>query len=88
MLICVVTVPVCSAQTARSKPKPKHPTVSELLEMFAATQERTKSFIMKVETTKQGKGTLFNNVPMEMFSSSEVRFDGKRCSYRSFWTFS
>ncbi len=50
MLISVVTVPVCSAQTARSKGKPKHPTALELLDKYAQTQDKLRSYISKFET--------------------------------------
>jgi hypothetical protein len=40
MLICVVTVPVCSAQTARTRPKLNHPTVQQLRDSEAEQQAK------------------------------------------------
>ncbi len=39
MLICVVTVPVCSARSRRGKAKPVRMSVLEILDKFAETQE-------------------------------------------------
>ena len=86
MLICVVAVPVCSAQTARSKPKPKHPTTLELLDRYAETQDKIQSFRIVTET--QAKGA--TNHPADSSSKgkthytvthSDLRTDGKKASH-------
>ena len=45
MLICAGFVPFCSAEAARSEGKPKHPTVSELLDKYSQALDSTQSFI-------------------------------------------
>jgi hypothetical protein len=84
MLICVGFVPVCSAGTALSKGKPKHPTVSELLDKYAETLGKLKSFILKAQTSRKGKSS---TRAMGKFSTDysyeyELRFDGNRASVR------
>ena len=83
MLICVGFVPVCSAGTTHSKAKPKHPTVSELLDKYAETQDKLKSFIVKFERTRYHASTSLSGRlprlgPSEPTGFNEVRFDGKR----------
>jgi type II secretory pathway component GspD/PulD (secretin) len=46
MLIFVVTVPVCSAGTARSRPKPPHPTALELLDKYTETQDSANAVVI------------------------------------------
>ncbi|MBC8218503.1 MAG: hypothetical protein H8E73_08565, partial [Planctomycetes bacterium] len=69
ILICVVTVPVCSAGTARSKGKLKHPTALELLDKYAETQNKVQSFI--AETVSLGE-----------FVSSNPEYKGEKRYYR------
>jgi hypothetical protein len=81
MLICVVTVPVCSAQTARTKGKQKYPTASELLGKYTTTQNKVRSFISKSETSSTGVYS-WENLEKKVFTSAEVWFDGDRGAVR------
>lgn len=49
LLFCAGLVPVCSAGTARSKAKPKHPSAAELLDKYVKSQDKIKSFVLKFE---------------------------------------
>jgi len=49
VLICTGFVPVSSARTARSKARPAHPTAFELLDKYATTQDKVKSFTLRYE---------------------------------------
>ena len=84
MLICVVTVPVCSAQTARSKPKPKHPTASELLDKYAENLSKRQSYIAKTESSVVGSKTYTRGIRDNRvkYNAGELRFDGDRVSSR------
>lgn len=81
MTICLALTVLCLLKVSASSAN--NPDAFELLDKYAATQEKTQSFIMKVEVAQKGKATSYKNVSMEMFSSSEDRFDGKRFSSRS-----
>jgi len=84
MLICLVTVPVCSARSGRGKAKPVPMSVSDLLDKYAETQDRLQSIILKSESrgTKScyriEAGTVFYS-----FCSQELRYDGKRICVRA-----
>ena len=85
MLICVVTVPVCSAGTPRSKGNLKHPAAFELLDKYAAGQEKMRSFTAKVETSREGfsSGTRSDKPRrFRMYAEADVRFDGQRACFR------
>lgn len=85
MLICVVAVPVCLAEAARSEGKPKHPTVSELLDKYTLALDSTQSFI----STWEYSGIGSCNIPSwgmrkknaKTFSEGEHRTDNKGRSY-------
>jgi len=85
-LICVVTVPVCSAKAILRRTKEKHPTAFELLDKYTETQNKLKSFILKAQTSRKGKSS---TAAMGKFSTDysyeyELRFDGKRASLRRY----
>ncbi|MHC4483470.1 MAG: hypothetical protein ACYSW4_07980, partial [Planctomycetota bacterium] len=79
MLFCAIFAPVCSAKTARGTAKDKHPSVAELLDKYAATQDKLRSFIVKTETTGQWMNTAMNK-GRKTYSKigSELRYDGDR----------
>ena len=82
-LICAGLVPVCSAETERSRPKPPHPTALELLDKYAETQDKLQSFIVKFERSRyQASSSLHGQLPRlgpsEPTGFNEFRFDGKR----------
>ena len=93
MVICVGLAGVCSASSdaerqsrLRKKLKAankKFPTVTELLDKYAETQDKLQSFIIKSETSCGGASTsLSGRLPRipegSTGSVSELRFDGKR----------
>ena len=83
MLICVGFVPVCSARTTHSKAKPKHPTVSELLDKYSQALDSTKSFIDHYEESSdysyrpqpiQARRTIRG----KKFERGQTRYDDQR----------
>jgi len=88
MLFWVVSMPVCSAGTARNRPKPPHPTAFELLDRYAETQDKLKSFIIKGQTITESSMNVRLTSPTptradtKTYRSWEVRFDGQRVNSR------
>jgi hypothetical protein len=100
MVILVGLAGVCSAGSdvlekyrARKKVKTaenKHPAAMELLDKYAETQDRIRSFALKADTSGDGFYTYSPKAkrPSEhkkIYTSEEVRFDGRRTSYRGYW---
>jgi len=77
MLICAGLVPVCSVVTARSKGKPKYPTAFELLDKFAETQDKLKSFIINSESSIEADNSFRIGIG-KSGRLCEVRYDGNR----------
>ncbi len=75
MLVCVVTVPVCSAGTARSKGKLKHPTALELLDKYAQMQGKLQSYIIKSESWSDFSLQTLGR-KRRIYRICEVRYDG------------
>ena len=84
LLICAVVVPVCSAGTARSKGKLKHPTVSELLDKFAETQDKLKSFVAKGECSSKVYTFSDNKPEYQHYSTFDGRVDENRAYTRTY----
>jgi hypothetical protein len=79
MLFCAIFAPVCSAKTARGTAKDKHPSPFELLDKYADSQDKLKSYILKAafwtdyelrRDGRDGKGKIHAEI--------ELRFDGSR----------
>lgn len=83
-LVCAILIPVCSARTARSKAKPSHPTAFELLDKYAATQDKVKSFILRYEDQYRADNNLSHMPGSEkrrLYEGGyigEMRSDGRR----------
>lgn len=83
ILVCAVMVPVCSARSRRGKAKPVRMSVLEILDKYAETQDRLKSFIIKSEGWGDSDSSFFSpNKPPSHFSH-EIRFDGNRTNIRT-----
>lgn len=85
MLVCAGFVPLYAARPARSKGKLKYPTALELLDQYAAGQEKLRSFTAKVETSREGfsSGTQAGRGRrFRIYAEADVRFDGRRASFR------
>ncbi len=84
LIFCSVLSMVCLARIARSKTKLKRPTSFELLDKYAETQNKLKSFILKAKTSRRGKTSTraMGKFSGEYFYEYELRFDGKRASVR------
>ena len=80
MLICVVMVPVFSAQTPRTKGKPKHPTALELLEKHHKACEKLQSYICNYEFEQHSKSVnperRNSNGKKDKYRLVEIRWDG------------
>ncbi|MHC4334368.1 MAG: hypothetical protein ACYSUV_11545 [Planctomycetota bacterium] len=85
-LVSLAIGQLCWARTARRRARSRsedHPTAMELLDKYAETQEKLRSFIIKSTVSlkkerkpgKAGKGVLMN----------ELRCDGERVCLRSHW---
>jgi len=61
----------------------KHPTALELMNNFAATQEKLKSFIAKAEGSTKIEGT-FSVKKYQTYFTTDARVDGKRAYVRSY----
>ena len=60
-----------------------NPTVQELLNKYAATQDRLNSFIIKSESWGDSDSSFFNADKAPSQSSHEIRFDGNRTNIRT-----
>jgi hypothetical protein len=82
-LICSGLVSICSAKAILRRAKEKHPTAYELLDKYAESQDKLKSFIVKFERSRyQARSSMSGQLPRlgpsEPTGLNEVRFDGKR----------
>jgi len=86
ILIWAAATPFCAAGAAGAKAKPHFPTAGELLDKFGQTQDKLQSFIIKAEDSSETRSSYFRSEKekKKTHSSSEVRFDGRRISYREY----
>ena len=77
----IITILTCLAvlQPAAAK----NPTAYELLDKYAATQDKLKSFIIKSEAQGDSDSSFFKADKPPSHSSYEIRFDGNRTNIRS-----
>jgi len=62
----------------------KHPSVKELLEKYAKTQDQFKSFIVKYETTSKSEGARHGVYKeIEIHTAIELRLGSRRADRRS-----
>jgi len=84
MLVCAGLTAICSAITPRFKAKPEPISAPELLDKYAKTQDKLKSFRIVTET--QAKGATNHPISTSKgktqytVSHSDVRYDGDRMS--------
>lgn len=95
VLLCVLFVPVISAEKARGTAEEKRIKALELLDKYAETQDKLKSFIAR----SYSRLNYNNNLPSERYknlsinvcgktkgvAANELRSDGKRISFRHNW---
>jgi len=83
-VVLVVLVPICSAKAARGTAKKRPPQVLELLDKYASTQDKLKSFIVKTESQSKGIVDIPGKRRQEIAGrvTSEYRFDGDRFNVR------
>ena len=69
---------------ALSQGPAESPSVSELLDKYAATQDKLRSFIIKSEDSVETTASLFRSTQKKKtYFSSVLRFDGQRISLRN-----
>jgi len=76
-LVSLAFGPLGSARTARSRNE-NYPTALELLDKYAETQDKLKSFIIKSETSSESGSSLFGRGKQKGSSATELRSDGER----------
>jgi len=77
LLICVGLVPVWAAKFERAKAKQPHPTAFELMDKYAETQDKLKSFIIKSESSMEADNSFRIGIG-KSGRLCEVRYDGNR----------
>jgi len=77
-------VPVCWARTPHSKGKSKYPTAFELLDKYAETQGKLKSFIAKGECSTKVYTFSDNKPEYQSYSTFDCRVDEKRAYTRTY----
>jgi len=73
LIVCALPLQVIAVE---------HPTASELLDRYAATQDKLQSFISKCESSSSGDSSFLNKKDSPLYVSCEARVDGNRTNVR------